>query len=418
VCMWFVLFVIVLLLLVLIRHHFRYFASLRLFREIYYTFTFHVYRWKLLQIMSSAAYNFAASMFEGNGGARQGSLANIETELYILGVKYRTPHDTYAITDDVLSRFWFTYRSGFAPIGSPSGPTKDTGWGCMMRCGQMMLAEAYLRFFTPAGRYFRWKLNLTDPIYWEILNMFIDRRLSSYSIHQIVQMGDSEGKSIGQWFGPNTIAQVLRRIASNEFDKQLNVHVAMDNTLILDDIRKLSQNTTTVETIQRKTNENPKKSWKPLVIIIPLRLGLNDVNVEYIDQLKFCFQLPQTLGFIGGKPNHAHYFIGYVENDELLYLDPHVTQTHVDTTVTKDDASFHCDRVNRMKFSALDPSLALAFACKSENEFEDLIAKLRSNFASRPMFEICETNPFDILAMGSTDHEVFALDSDDDFEMV
>lgn len=40
----------------------------------------------------SLAYNFAASMFEGNGGARQISLANLETELYILGVKYRTPH--------------------------------------------------------------------------------------------------------------------------------------------------------------------------------------------------------------------------------------------------------------------------------------------------------------------------------------
>ncbi len=30
---------------------------------------------------------------------------------------------------------------------------------------------------------------------------------------------------------------LFRRIASNEFDKQVHVHVAMDNTLILDDIR-------------------------------------------------------------------------------------------------------------------------------------------------------------------------------------
>jgi cysteine protease ATG4 len=54
----------------------------------------------------------------------------------------------------------------------------------------------------------------------------------------LAQMGNSEGKEIGQWFGPNTIAQVLRRIASHELDKQINVHVAMDNTLVLDAIRK------------------------------------------------------------------------------------------------------------------------------------------------------------------------------------
>jgi hypothetical protein len=25
--------------------------------------------------------------------------------------------DNYAVADDVVSRFWFTYRTGFAPIG-------------------------------------------------------------------------------------------------------------------------------------------------------------------------------------------------------------------------------------------------------------------------------------------------------------
>ena len=27
-------------------------------------------------------------------------------------------------------------------------------------------------------------------------------------------------------------------------------------------------------------------AWKPLVIIVPLRLGLHSVNVEYVEQLK------------------------------------------------------------------------------------------------------------------------------------
>ncbi|CDR00504.1 unnamed protein product [Oncorhynchus mykiss] len=52
--------------------------------------------------------------------------------------------------------------------------------------------------------------------------------------------------------------------------------------------------------------------WNPLLLLIPLRLGLSDINEAYIETLKQCFQLPQSLGVIGGKPNSAHYFIGYV----------------------------------------------------------------------------------------------------------
>ncbi|CAF1360784.1 unnamed protein product, partial [Didymodactylos carnosus] len=352
--------------------------------------------------MNSAALSLAASMFESALDNEQ-SLSDTNSELYILGIKYTTPNDACAISDDILSRYWFTYRTNFAPIGGPSGPTKDTGWGCMMRCGQMMLAEAYLRFFLPAGRYFRWHPNSTDKSYWEILNMFIDRKHASYSIHQIAQMGTSEGKEIGQWFGPNTIAQVLKRLASNEFDKQVTIHVAMNNILIIEDVLKLCRLNSKQQSQSAVvySNENSKQqstNWRPLILIIPLRLGLNDVNIEYIDQLKICLRIPQTIGCIGGKPNHAYYFVGYLDPSELLYLDPHVTQSFVDTTVQTDDMTYHCDRINRMKFSGLDPSLALGFACKTEAEFEDLIEKLRKNLSEttkHPMFEICDLNPFD-----------------------
>jgi len=44
------------------------------------------------------------------------------------------------------------------------------------------------------------------------LKRFEDKRASAFSIHQIALMGASEGKEVGQWFGPNTIAQVLKYV--------------------------------------------------------------------------------------------------------------------------------------------------------------------------------------------------------------
>jgi cysteine protease ATG4 len=74
--------------------------------------------------------------------------------------------------DDFESRIWFTYRSSFPPIPKaqdpsataalsfavrlrsqlmqPDGFTSDTGWGCMIRSGQSLLANAL--FMAKLGR--------------------------------------------------------------------------------------------------------------------------------------------------------------------------------------------------------------------------------------------------------------------------
>lgn len=50
--------------------------------------------------------------------------------------------------------------------------------------------------------------------YRQILKMFSDSKMATYSIHQIALMGASEGKNVGEWFGPNTIAQVLKCVCA------------------------------------------------------------------------------------------------------------------------------------------------------------------------------------------------------------
>ncbi|PIO38054.1 hypothetical protein AB205_0207690, partial [Aquarana catesbeiana] len=311
-------------------------------------------------------------------------LPDTDEPVYILGKQYDIKTEKSELLLDVTSRLWFTYRKKFSPIGG-TGPSSDAGWGCMLRCGQMMLAQALI--CQHLGREWQWEKHKKQPEeYNQILQCFLDRKNSCYSIHQMAQMGVGEGKSIGEWYGPNTVAQVLKKLALFDEWNSLAVYVSMDNTVVIEDIRKMCRhhpyNWSTAQgsshTHQsawsrcRDTSEQTS-AWRPLLLIVPLRLGINQINPVYIDAFKECFKMPQSLGALGGKPNNAYYFIGF-SGDELIYLDPHTTQTFVDTeeTGTVQDQTYHCQKnPNRMKILNLDPSVALGFFCKEEADFDN-----------------------------------------------
>lgn len=59
-----------------------------------------------------------------------------------------------------------------------------------------------------------------------------------------------------------------------------------------------------------------------LLILIPLRLGLDQVNERYVPALEKTFAFPQSVGIIGGKKGHSVYFVG-TQQDQLHLLDPH-----------------------------------------------------------------------------------------------
>ncbi|XP_066565228.1 cysteine protease ATG4B isoform X3 [Amia ocellicauda] len=336
--------------------------------------------------------------------------------VWILGREFSALSEKDEILSDITSRLWFTYRKNFQPIEGGTGPTSDTGWGCMLRCGQMILGEALV--FMHLGRDWRWvKGQQQKEEYFSILNAFIDKKDSYYSIHQIAQMGVGEGKSIGQWYGPNTVAQVLKKLSVFDSWSRLALHIAMDNTVVIEEIKRLCMpwlDFVGAASAYRGAEGGRELNgcvggacalgvedtvlWKPLVLLIPLRLGLSDINEAYIETLKQCFMLPQSLGVIGGKPNSAHYFIGYV-GEELIYLDPHTTQPAVEPSDDGQvpDDTYHCQHPPcRMHIRELDPSIAVGFFCRTEDDFDDWCMRIRKLSGSReglPMFELVDSQP-------------------------
>ena len=136
-----------------------------------------------------------------------------------------------AFLDDFESRLWLTYRSGFEAIprsqdktaasnitlsvklrnlGETQGFTSDAGWGCMIRSGQSLLANALT--ILHLGR--DWRRGKDQAGENRILSMFADDPQAPFSIHKFVHHGATAcGKHPGQWFGPSATASCIKYVS-------------------------------------------------------------------------------------------------------------------------------------------------------------------------------------------------------------
>ncbi|KAF8633482.1 hypothetical protein AX15_001409 [Amanita polypyramis BW_CC] len=270
---------------------------------------------------------------------------------------------------DFTSRVWLTYRSHFPPIrdvrladlacgpsdkdthadsaaaetasirSSPSivrtrawpwgsgekGWTSDSGWGCMLRTGQSLLANALIHLHLSRDwRRPPYPIYTVDyATYVQIVTWFFDTPApeAPFSVHRMALAGKELGKDVGQWFGPSTAAGAIKTLVHSFPECGLAVAVAIDSALYQSDVYTASHGGTAHARSPRKM---VRTTWgdRPVLVLLGVRLGIDRVNPIYYDTIKQLYTFPQSIGIAGGRPSSSYYFVG-AQGNNLFYLDPH-----------------------------------------------------------------------------------------------
>jgi cysteine protease ATG4 len=366
--------------------------------------------------------------------------------VYLLGKTFHPVYGYQSRKEFEASLYWFSYRWDFPEI-KPYGITSDAGWGCMLRSAQMLLAHCLRVHFKPQN----WKPPTSnakcrdDPFITSLLNWFADfpsTKESIYSLHNMVAAGLMKYETLpGEWYGPGTACYVLKDLVSLHQQIQpslFRVHIASEGgTIYRDTVRSLMTRDSKLRAEEREKRKEKTKviplhpldpsapppplpkdeklDWDTaLLLLIPLRLGLDKFNEDYSEILARSFWLPQSVGILGGRPRGARWFFGaYADGTKILGLDPHTIQAapqrkslhapagnHINEMVVdlSDEymQSVHTQNPEVFPISRMDPSVALGFYCTDRNDFVELEAglkRLKSKTSSPDLFAFADRAP-------------------------
>ena len=238
---------------------------------------------------------------------------------------------------DYFSHILFSYKKNFEPIDN-TNITNDSGWGCMLRCGQMILYQGIQMLF--------------DTKQTDLMKYFDDKNGISFSLHNLCRIKKKFNIEIDSWIGPNTMCYLLyESIEKSDYKDKINMLIFNNNMIIRDHNISI-----------------------PSLVFMPLRLGTENIENIYYHQLFILFTYKNFVGFVGGNGTKSYYFVAIDNNFDIYYLDPHYTQD------INNEVTYITDDLYKINIKYIDPSLALCFSIKDQEEYEILCEKLSKDF--------------------------------------
>ncbi|KAK9239533.1 hypothetical protein V1525DRAFT_26532 [Lipomyces kononenkoae] len=300
-----------------------------------------------------------------------------------------------AFVENIGSKLYMTYRTDFpliprtsngpsfirvgsllrGQINDKAGYTSDVGWGCMVRSGQTLLANTMIA------------LRNTKPgstAEKKIISWFADDPQAPFSIQNFVHHGWLAcGKQPGEWFGPSAAARCMQITCSTFKEPNLRVYIGGDAGDVYEDSFM-------------RVSGGPG-DFKPTLVLLGIRLGIEKITPVYYEALKFCLQIPQSVGIAGGRPSSSHYFFGH-QNNNFFYFDPHYPRkalpyrTDYESYTDDEIATVHTRRVRSIRVEDMDPSMLIGFLIRDMDDWKDWISRVES-FQGRKFIHISKSEP-------------------------
>jgi cysteine protease ATG4 len=121
----------------------------------------------------------------------------------------------------------------------------------------------------------------------EIISLFADDPRAPFSIHRFVQHGAAVcGKYPGEWFGPSAAARCIQDLVHETKEAGIRVYISGDGADVYEDEVKA-------------VAVDADGKFRPTLILVGTRLGIDKITPVYWEALKAALQLRQSVGIAG-----------------------------------------------------------------------------------------------------------------------